>query len=1443
MTRSTVHFPRILACVAAVLTLFAAPLPAQNTAATVPSRLTQPIDESVRVTLHGYIAPQANPANDRGAAPDSMPLERLHLFLKRSPAQEADLQQLVSQMHTPGSANYHKWLTPTQFGQQFGPTDQDIATVESWLSSHGFEVTGVKPGKQVIEFNGNVAELRDAFHAQIHRYQVNGNIHYATATEPDIPAALAPVVAGFASLNDFQPHTFTHVLGTASYNPKTDRATPNWTYGNSSGISFVVAPGDFAVQYDLPTSTTEQGQGETIAILDFANVNMDLVKQFRSMFGLPTNNLPQVIIDGNDPGIDGINNPDGPNYASIESYLDVEWAGAIAPQATIDLVVAADTALESGGLLAAEDAVYSNLAPIISSSIDVGGCEQTAGELNAFMSSLWEEAAAQGQTVVVAAGDSGSAGCDNENTEEYAVNGLGVNSWASTPYNVAVGGTDFYYSGYQNLTLQDLATYWGTSPTQDPETSLLKPIPEQPWNDSQYGLDAVNINSTTYTNIVGGSGGASSSAVCADNDWDADTGECDSTLSGYPKPAWQTGTGTQTDKVRDIPDVSLFAADGLNYSYYPICASDGDCQTPSGSNLYQITGVGGTSAAAPAFAAIMALVDQKYGPQGQADFVLYPLKNQYPAAFHDITNGTNSVPCEISTADCISVSSPIVLSGITEGQLGTGTTPDYNAAAGFSLATGLGSVDANVLINDWNQVSFKTTSTTLTPSETSFAHGTSITVSGSVTGSTTPTGSVALMTNSTDPFNQGQTTFALSSGSYSGSINYLPGGTYDIWGQYGGDGTSAASTSAKTQITVTPEASDIFFYLLNTASSVTDSTAISSGESVPYGTQLILDAEPVPASYYKTCNVASPPASCSTTTFTEPTGTVTFADNGSTISTAVINSEGDAETNYAFPVGNHSVTSSYAGDASYQSSTAAATTFTVTQATPAIYLSASNQSSTTSLTFVGGQATVFNIQVENTSNVAIESTYDIGAPVPVLAPTGTVTVSGLPGGTQTATLASAVDPTDYFVDGVGTITLPASAAAGTYTVTISYSGDKNYAATSGTGTVVITAPSSTLLSSTTTATMTGSISPNSSITVTGSVTGQSGHPAPAGSVTFFSSGNAIGSLGFTSSSGDVSTFSVTLDSQDLFQGANFITIQYSGDTNYNPSTFTLNNGSAISSPLSDFSMVPNSPNVPVTAGSSATDTIQLASVNGFSGTVSYSCTAASGVTCTVSPTSTDFTANGSSTTAVTINAASSTAAGNYNVEVTGTDSTGKFIHTIGLTAIVSGSSTTSPSFALTNSGNLSIPAGSSGTATITVTPANGFTGTVNFTCSASGSPGGVTCSAPSADVTGTAAVTSTLTVTTTSSSAALRFPMTKFLTGAGGVMLAFVVFFGIPARRKSWHTILGLLVVIVLAAGIGCGGSSSTTPPPQSATYTVTVTGTSGSLSPTTSLTVTVSSN
>jgi hypothetical protein len=1329
---------RPLICVAATLAALAAPLPAQTSPSSqtvvVPSRIVQPVDDGARVTLHGYIHPLAKAANDRGAAPDSTPLQRIHLVLQRSTSQEASLRQLIAGMHTPGDANYHKWLTPAQFGQQFGPSDQDVSVVTSWLASHGFEVTGVKAGKQVIEFNGSVAQMRAAFGTQIHKYVVNGETHYATANEPQIPAALAPVVSGFATLNNFRVKKDSHVLGQASFDAKTHTVKPTWTYGNSNGVNFVVSPQDFGVQYDLPNpllnagyaGTKYDGTGQSLAIINDANINIDLVNQFRTLFGLPAN-PPTVIIDGNDPGVEGINNPDGPNYDSDEAYIDVEWSGAVAPGASVDLVIAADTDLESGLILAAEDAIYSDIAPVL--SLSFGACEAGLGSTNIFLDGLTEQAAAQGQTVLVSSGDSGSAACDSSSSP-FAVQGVAVSGFASTPWDVAVGGTDFYYSDYNNASKINgqLATYWNPTPSQTASPSLLQRIPEQPWNDSQYGLDTVSYyNDFGFTTIGGGSGGASSAAVCSGNDFDATTGACDSTITGYPKPSWQTGvTGTQADTVRDIPDVSLFASDGSNYSFYPFCYADGDCQPASGDNLVQISGAGGTSFAAPAFAGIIALVNQAQTKivgspqsQGQADFVLYPLKAQFPAAFHDVTVGTNAVPCNFETVseggttyppvNCIAATNPVTYQGVLEGETGTGTTPLYNASAGYNRATGLGTVDAATLIADWNKVTFKTTSVTLTPSSTSFAHGTAITVSGTVTAPGTPSGNVALMTNSSEPANQGAgfgaafagspSTFAVgTNGAYTGSVQDLPGGTYDIWGSYSGDGTNGSSTSPKTSITVTPEASSVYFNLLNSASTTSGSLGISPGTTtVPYGTQGTMDADVFPMTYYTSCiAAATAAASCSTTTYTPPTGTVTFTDNSTTVNTAAVNTEGDAEFNAPYSIGTHTVSASYSGDSSYNKSSSSTVGFTVVQDQPNIFAGAGNGSTTLSNTFYGGQPTVLYVLVENSANYTNETTYSIESTTPVAPPTGTVTVSGLPSGSSsgTATLVGSVDPTDGLPAGVAQFTIPASACSSTcsYTLGVSYGGDTNYTAISESGAITIAPPTpATLLSSTIAASLSGTtITPNQTITVTGTVTGQSGHPAPTGQVYLYPNGEPTTYFNLVPGTGDSSTFTGTLSSQLLTQGGNILTLYYTGDTVYNSSSVVVNSGNAISTPLSDFTLTAASATVPVAAGAT-------------------------------------------------------------------------------------------------------------GTTTVYVTPTNGFSGTVSLSCAVQGTPTGVSCSVSPGSVTLAYSATASLTP---------NHERWNLLATGGGAVLAFVLLFTIPARRRAWRNLLSLVVFVCIAGfGIGCGSS------------------------------------
>jgi subtilase family serine protease len=1331
---------RMLGAAAFLLCLAPAMLSAQATQAVTPpvaNRLTQPVDENARVTLKGTVHPLANAANDRGAAPDSMPLDRIQILLQRSPAQESALKQLITDMHTPGTGSYHKWLTPDQFGKQFGPSDQDIATLEAWLQSKGFSVTKVNPGKQTLEVSGSVAQFRTAFSTQIHKDSVNGETHYANASDPQIPAALAPVFGGFASLNNFRPKRQSHSLGKATYDPKTNKATPQWTIGSAStGYSFVLSPADYAIQYDLQPlyAAGVNGTGQTIAIINDTNINVATVNQFRSLFNLPVN-PPQVIIDGNDPGIDGINNPDGPNGDSIEAYLDVEWSGAVAPNATVDLVIGADTALQSGLVLAAEHAVFSNVAPVM--SLSFGNCESLLGSGNQFWSGLWEQAAAQGITVMVSAGDAGSAGCDNDNRQFYAVGGQAVSGFASTPYNVAVGGTDFYYSSFnQGSTAinSQLATYWNTTPSNNtPTASILGVIPEQPWNDSQYGLNLLSIYSesgNTETSIAGGSGGASNCALgtgtASNGGWAACTG-------GYPKPAWQSGTGVPADKVRDIPDVSLFAADGAgNASFYPECWQDGDCQPASSGSTVQLTAVGGTSASSPAFAGIMALVNQKYGPQGQANFVLYPLAAQFPQAFHDVTVGTNSVPCAISpiSPDCIAVANPVTvtdpaLGQAVEGQIGTGTTAEYNAGTGYDLATGLGTIDANQLVTNWNKVTFGATSVALTSptAGTTITHGMPVTFTGTVTGTgtTPPSGDVAIETDSTTPLQAGQTFFTLANGAFTGSTSILPGGTYDVWANYGGDTANASAASAKTRITVNPEPSTLYFNVLTTNSNG-QLVSANGTTGIPYGTQLILDGAALPTTYYNQCiNTSNPPSSCSSTSITSPSGTVAFTDSGAAINTAVVNAEGDAEFyNAAWAIGNHSVSASYSGDASYSASSAS-TTFSIVKATPSVLVT------TKSTTVAQGQGLVLTILVEG-----------LGVGV---APTGTVSISGGPTGTPaSATLTATTDPNFGVTAGVATITIPTTApttgslavpadmqrrwflgggaafacvllltiparrrswrsilslvvvsilavgftlgcgggtggggtgsggtTTGAYTVAVSYAGDGNYNSASGSLPITVAA-ASTLQTSTTAVTTTASTtSPTASIGTTVTVSGVTGHPAPTGTVQIYggviSTSNpsnpapellAEGTL--TAGSGTTSTYTATFNSQNLFQGANLLTVQYVGDTVYAPSSATLN----LSNPLSDFSMIA----IPATGG---TATVNVAQVNGFSGAVTLQCSAA-GVTCAINPASVSL-ASGTTTGSATATLTGAVSGQVYNVLITGSANSGTVVHTLSVQVV------------------------------------------------------------------------------------------------------------------------------------------------------------------------------
>jgi subtilase family serine protease len=1129
-------------------------LSAAQTAPT--SRIVQPINDGLRVTLKGNVHPLAQARFDLGAVADSFPLSRMLLLLARSPERDAALQQFLQDVHRQGSPSFHKWLKPEQFGQLYGPTDSEVAAVSGWLQQHGFSIDRVNRAKTAIEFSGTEGQIRGAFHTQIHAYLIKGEEHYANNTDPQIPAALAPVIVGISPINDFRPKSYIKNFGKAVYDSSTKKFVADWTFPSGQDL-LDLGPGDFALQYDLGPlyGAGITGHGITIGIIGASNVDPAVVATYRSFFGLPANPL-NVVIDGSDPG---------ENNDAGESYLDVELSGAVAPGATVNLYTAADTSLQSGLYLAAQRAVDDDQASILSTSY--GLCEQDLGSAgNQFWYSLWEQAAAQGQTSFVSAGDGGPAGCDDFNNDQPAQYGIAMNGFSSTPWNVSVGGTDFYYSSYNGTSADQQAqldTYWDTVATIFPTTSLLQPVPEQAWN-VPFGLNLASggVYDVNNPSIVAGSGGPSNCTIGTE----ASDGAYSSCSAGYPKPSWQTGQGVPTDGVRDLPDVSVFAAAGQNDTFYPFCAAEGDCVVSDGDLTIGI--VGGTSASSPAMAAILALIEQQYGPQGQANYILYPLAAQHPSVFHDITTGSNIVPCQPGTPNC-------KLSTATDNTKGDYTF-GYYAGPGYDLATGLGSVDANQLFKNWNALAFKSTSTTLSLSQTSFTHGTPITVNVGVTGSGgTPAGGVGLVTSATSAGMAGLKPLTLQSGAASATVNSLPGGQYRVSARYGGDSLFASSTSNPVSVNVTPEASNLSLSGSYYPNADNNTGVLTNGGSYPFGASIAIEAQAVGANAPAGSNDGI------------ATGSVTFMDAASTgtVSSGP-QSTGTGSTAewvpVAFGVGSHSVSASYSGDASFNpSSSSAPLNFTVTKAAPWTQLWANAS------TVARGQ------------NVTLQLTL---AGINGLAPPPTGTATFYSGNTILGTATVAQTNLDSpSIASMATLNLT-NLPVGTDSITAQYGGDANYqAATSSPVQVTVTQQPAATLTATANA---ASMLPTQNLIVTANVAGVSGLPAPTGSIALNANGPGAswiascslvnGSCSFDFSGGTWSPGTVTVN------------VTYSGDSNY------AGNGSVVSVTMLNMFTITAASSVSIAAGATTgnTSALTVTPMNGFTGPVYFACTIA-----------------------------------------------------------------------------------------------------------------------------------------------------------------------------------------------------------------------------------------
>jgi len=412
--------------------------------AQVPARIIQAIDETQLVTLKGNVHPLARAEFDQGAVSDAMPAMRMLLLLHRSAGQETALRKLLDQQQDKASPNYRAWLTPQQFAHQFGSADADIQTIDGWLQSHGFQ--NVKPGAggTTIEFSGNAGQLRSTFHTDFHQFLVHGELHFANVSDPQIPAALAPVITGVMGLHNFKPKSQMHrAANFQKAEAKVVRTKPSVTFTGcgASGTQecYGVAPADFAAIYNVPSTLT--GAGVNIAIVQNSNINLTDIQQFRSLFGLSNNfTASNIILNGPDPGIQG---PESETFDEGEAVLDVEWSGAVAQGANIQLVVSQDSqTLGAAGIdLSAVYIIDNNIAPILSESF--GGCEVgLTGSGVAFYNALWEQASTEGITVLISAGDSGSDACDDGSGLDFSTSGLGISGLASTPFNVALGDVE-----------------------------------------------------------------------------------------------------------------------------------------------------------------------------------------------------------------------------------------------------------------------------------------------------------------------------------------------------------------------------------------------------------------------------------------------------------------------------------------------------------------------------------------------------------------------------------------------------------------------------------------------------------------------------------------------------------------------------------------------------------------------------------------------------------------------------------------------------------------------------------------------------------------------------------------------------------------------------------------------------------------------------------------
>ena len=1297
------------------------------------NRIMQAVGSSAAQALPNHHPLWASPANSIGLAPANLSLNELTVVLSRSPQQEVAIQQFLADQQNPASPEYHHWLTPAEMGERFGLSDQDIASISGWLQSQGLHVNWVAPSRIFIGFGGTAADIGRAFQTEMHYYSVNGAQRISVNSDPMIPAALVPTIKAIRGLYTIDERPAHHISTAES-------ASPQLTASNGNHF---ITPNDFDTIYDVPASLT--GAGMTIGIVSWSRTNPADFDNFKSKTGATFTDPIEVVptaYGGVDPGPALTAPPSGSSSTLAgqeEATLDVVRAGSVAPAASLLLVVASPAGSDNGIGADAQYLVNSTPVPAQVMSISFGACESSAGPSGvAFWNTLFQQAAAEGISVFVSSGDSGASGCDVAFSAPPAFpKANSPNYICSSSYATCVGGTQF-------ADTTSPSTYW-SSANSTGFLSALGYIPEGGWNEP------IDFNVTPNVVQVAGSGGGVSNIIAT--------------------PSWQTGTGVPAARAgRYTPDVSFSASSHDGYFACMAAISGGGCVTSGGSFSFVI--FSGTSAAAPGMAGVAALLDQKLGaPQGNLNPEVYSLAAAVPAAFHDVTVASSGVAtCDINTASMCN-NSIALLSG-------SGAQPGFMVGTGYDEATGLGSFDVNVFLNNYNLP--KTTpaiAMNLSSSNITTAQPLTVTITVSGRAITTATGTVTL-----------------NRGAYTSAALTLVAGSATITIPAG---SLAAGTDTLT-VSYTPDQPGSKFFNSASASSSVTVTAVPIITPAVVAT---LSAPNITTAQQLTVTIAVAGGSGNQT----PTGTVTLTSTGYS-SGPVTLANGSATINVlagSLPVGVDGLTASYAPDA----------------ASSSVYNSAYGASS---VTVTAVPKITPTVTVTPTPS-ALTTTQILNVGIVVGGGTGNQT----PAGTVKLTIGS------YFVTGIlnnGSVLLavaPGAMPPGNNTLTVAYTPDTTsssiYNTASGTNTVSVTIVTPSII----VAPSPAGINEAQPLTVTATVS-SAGNPIPTGSVTLTSGSYSSGAINLI-----VGTASIAVPAGALAPGIDTLSASYTPDS-ASSALYTAATGTATITVTKATPVITWNTPAAVTVGTALSAT-QLSATASVPGTFIYNPTLGT-VMSTVGTTMLSTTFTPTDTT-------------DYN--------------TASATVILNVTAAPMPSLTVSGTAvTISSPGATTGnTSTITITPSNGFTGSVTLTAQITTSPAGAQfpptlsfgATSPVSIVSATPG-TASLTVSTTASkttqcTAATQIPRGIPWYARGGAVVACLLLFSIAPRGRKWRAMLGMLLLFVALAGamLACGGGSQltacnnvVTAGTTAGSYNITVAATSGATTATNTVSLTV---